>query len=424
MTSVWIVNHYASDPRDSATGSRHFSLARRLCQLGWEPVLIAASSEHNSSRQRLDPGSPWGTDQSDGVLFRWIRTSVYHGNGPARLVNILQFTIAILLRRSTRDLTPPQIVIGSTVHPLAAWSASSLARRHHVPFIFEIRDLWPQTLIDMGKLRQNGIPARLMRRLERLLCTRAAGIITLLPHAADYLATIGVDPNKVTWISNGTDVADFQTHPSATGTVFTFQYFGSLGIANGLPAILHGFSDALRENPRIKCRLKLTGNGPERSNLVKLAAELGLSDLIEFAPGVPKEQIPTVAAQSDCLVVNLLDLKIYRYGISLNKLFDYMAAARPIVIAGNAVNNPVRDSDGGVCVPANDSAAIGEAMTRVLQADNAQREKWGRNAASYVAQHFDYSVLGDKLDEVLRMHLVKAAAGHSAPVSRRDQNPQ
>jgi glycosyltransferase involved in cell wall biosynthesis len=399
---VWVVNHYASDPGDSATGSRHFSLARRLCQLGWTPVIIAASSEHNSSRQRLQPGAKVGTTLRDGVEFRWLRTSRYRGNGFRRICNIVQFTAAVIRRRSTQDLPAPHIVIGSTVHPFAAWAASRLARRYRVPFIFEIRDLWPQTLIDMGKLGQNGIPARLMRLLEFHLCNASTNIVTLLPNAADYLTTIGVDPKKVVWISNGTDVGDFKPRPLEVVDEFRFVYFGSLGYANGLPSILRGFAGTVEENPGIKCRLLLVGNGPEETHLKRLAADLGMKELIEFRSAVPKDEIPAVADHAHCLVLNLLDLRTYRYGISLNKLFDYMAAGRPIVMASNAVNNPVRDSDGGVCVAGDDSRAISTAMTDILRAGSEQRAIWGDNAARYVATHFDYKVLGERLDTLLR----------------------
>jgi glycosyltransferase involved in cell wall biosynthesis len=417
MNCVWVINHYASNPGDSAGGSRHFSLARRLHQLGWHPVIIAASSEHNSFRQRLESGEKRGTTEREGVVFRWLWTSGYSGNGVGRIVNMLQFTVAVLRRRSTRDLPAPQIIIGSTVHPLAAWAASRLARRYAVPFIFEIRDLWPQTLIDMGRLSQNGLPARLMRLMERHLCSAATSIVTLLPYAADYLQTIGVDPKKVVWISNGTDVGEFDSDPITLTGDFGFLYFGALGHANGLPAILRGFADTVRDNPDVRCQLVLVGNGPEQPGLERLALELDLGDLIEFRPAVPKDQIPTIATGAHCLMQNVLDLKVYRYGISPNKLFDYMAAGRPIVIASNSANNPVRDSDGGVCVPGDDSQAIGMAMTRVLRAGSQQRAVWGRNSATYVAEHFDYRVLGEELDSLLREAIAvkTGSVGDSSP---------
>ena len=172
-----------------------------------------------------------------------------------------------------------------------------------------------------------------------------------------------------------------------------------------MSAIVHGFAQTVDAYRARKLRLVLIGAGAERSALELLCRNLGVGTKVEFRDPVPKAMIPQLAAQADCLVMNLLDLGIYRYGISLNKLFDYMAARRPIVIACNAVNNPVRDAGGGVCVAADDGQAIAEGMAEVLDASNAQRSRWGRNAQEYVAKHFDYTVLGGRLDEVLNQVL-------------------
>jgi glycosyltransferase involved in cell wall biosynthesis len=401
MSSVWIVNHYGTDPAQTGSGSRHFSLARRLSQLGWDPVILAASAEHNTSRQRLTGRAKFGTSDRDGVTFRWIRAQTYSGNGPARILNMLQFTARVLRRRSLKDLAPPDVVIGSTVHPLAAWAGSRLAARYRVPFVFEIRDLWPQTLIDMGKLKRRSPAAVALRALERHLCNRAAAVVTLLENASDYLEEIGVPREKVFWISNGTSVDEFAATPAPSTGKFTFLYFGSMGLANGLEAILEGYADASGDRPGSESRLVLVGDGPQRSALENLSRRLGLGETVEWRQPIPKAEIPDLAATAHCLVLNVLNLDVYRYGISMNKLFDYMAASRPILIASD-VPNPVREADGGISVRGNDAEGIAKAMRAMMAASERTRERWGRNAAIYVRDHFDYNTLGEKLDAVLR----------------------
>jgi glycosyltransferase involved in cell wall biosynthesis len=414
MTNIWIVNHYASYPGDSATGSRHFSLARRLSQLGWEPVIVAASSEHNSTRQRLPQGASRGTDVRDGVKFRWLRTSSYSGNGIARILNILRFTWALLLPRSTSDLPAPSVIVGSTVHPLAAWAASVLARRRHVPFVFEIRDLWPQTLIDMGKLKDRGIPARLMRVLERKLCRDAAAIITLLPEAHTYLSARGIDARKVHWISNGTDVDEFSV-AGPPGGEFQFVYFGSIGRANAVETIVRGFAEHRKVTTASPSKLLIVGEGSEKGQLQALVRREKLDAVVEFRDAVPKFEIPAIAAGAHCLLINVLDLPIYRFGISMNKLFDYMAASRPIIIASSSVNNPVKDANGGISVPADSMSGLSEAMGTIVSATPQERQVWGENNRAFVAANFDYSVLGAYLDhvlsDILKFHMSRHAAG-------------
>lgn len=401
MRPIWIVNHYASDPAISATGSRHFSLSRHLHRMGWAPVIFAASSEHNSSNQRLKGGVNIGTAERAGVVFRLLRSPSYEGNGPRRVLNMVSFAFSLLRKPSVRGIELPSIVLGSTVHPLAALAAYRLSRRYRVPFIFEIRDLWPQTLIDMGKLSQHGFPAAVLRALERYLCNRAARVITLLPSASKYLESVGVAPEKVVWVSNGTDAKQFDSFAPLEREKFTFLYFGSMGHANGLDAIVDGYKLATENDPDSDSRLVLVGEGSEKLRLQKKAQETGLSHQVEFWDAVPKQDIPNIAAQADCLVLNLLDLSVYRFGISLNKLFDYMASARPIIIASNASNNPVRDADGGLCVEANNSAAIGDAMRAVMSATAAQRRVWSENAKRHALKNYDYEVLAAKLNSIL-----------------------
>lgn len=409
--TVWIVNHYAIDPAHSAGGARHFSLARRLSELGWNPIVIAATTAHNGRIKRIPPGAK--VTERDGVTFRWIRALQYRGNGVARILNMAQFTLALLNPFSTSGLAKPDVIIGSTVHPFGAWAASRLAKRRRVPFVFEIRDLWPQTFIDMGKMAQDGLPARLLRRLEGHLCRRADHIVTLLPYAHEYLARHGVQRSDVTWISNGTTVAAEPPAPRRTADPFVFRYVGSLGTANGMSSLISGFA-LTRDTTDRASVLEIVGDGPARAALQTQAEELGLTQSVRFHGSIPKSEVARSLSDSDALVLNLLDLPLYRYGISLNKLFDYLAAARPIIIASNSRNNPVLEADAGVPARADDPESISQAMLQVMHASAADRERWGANAWQHVREHYDYGVLGDELNRLLTSLVTKQ------PATRRD----
>lgn len=400
MKTVWIVNHYATDPRETASGSRHYSLARRLGERGWTTVLLAASTEHPSGKRRQGISRGRWTDRSrEGVIFRFFRTPQYRST-VGRLMNILTFTWALLRWGNMRGLPRPDVVIGSTVHPLAAWAASIIARRAGVPFVFEIRDLWPQTLVDMGKLPAHGLLTWTLTRLERILCSRATTIVTLLPFAGEYLVSRGVKRDKIVWISNGTDVADFEGSPPVASETFTYMYAGSVGRANGVGAIVDGFLAVAGSDARL--RLVIVGDGAERSALQDRAAGSQHGGRITFRRPVPKEQVPALLSGADVMVINVLDLDVYRYGVSMNKLFDYAASARPILIASSARNNLVRDADAGIVVPADDAQALGKAMVQMSSSfadDN--RLRWAMNARSYVVANYDYRSLARRLEFVL-----------------------
>ncbi|MFS2280429.1 glycosyltransferase family 4 protein [Microbacterium sp. OR21] len=398
MRTVWIVNHYATDPSESASGSRHFSLSKHLAQAGWAPTIIAASTEHPSGRQRISTRARQMERTVGDVRFRFLRAPAYSGNGIVRLLNILVFTVRLLLPSGTRGLPRPEVVVGSTVHPLAAWAASVLAGRLGVPFVFEIRDLWPQTLIDMNKLPSSSGIAWLLRFMERVLCRKASVIVTLLPFASHYLEERGVPREKIVWVSNGCDAADFDHSPQEE-TVdgdFVFMYFGSIGLANGVEEIVRAFAPLADDT-----RLVLYGGGPSLPRVRDVVQELRIGHAVDFRGVITKAEVPAVATLADALVINVLDLPVYRHGISMNKLFDYLAAARPVVIATNAPNNPVAEAAAGVTAPAADPAAFTRALQAVRRSSPVQRATWGANGRRLLEDEYDYAVLGRRFADAL-----------------------
>ena len=410
MKNVWILNHYALAPTE-AGGTRHFSLASALLSQGWRASIVAASVDFVSGRQRLNDGESTKLERIEGVEFLWIRTPSYAGNGAGRLLNMLAYTGRSLLKQNTVGLPKPDLIVGSSVHPFAALSAAFLARRYRFPFIFEVRDLWPRNLIDMGRIKEHSLAAILMRRLERWLYMRASRIIVLLPYAKEYIAPLGVDPAKIFWVPNGVDLARFPSLPAEPEEQrpFVLMYFGAFGQANGLEQLLDAMHSIKDQPVAQRIRLRMIGAGPLKPALEKRAAELGLST-ISFEPPVPKQEIPALAAQADAFVILIRSLpKLYKYGVSMNKLFDYLAAQRPIVIASDAANNPVKDADAGIAVAAGDVEALGNAILQISQTPWEARNAMGRRGRAYVENHFDYAVLGKKM-AVLMNEAVDASA--------------
>jgi glycosyltransferase involved in cell wall biosynthesis len=274
-----------------------------------------------------------------------------------------------------------------------------LSRRHRVPFIFEVRDLWPETLIDMGAISERSLTARFFRALEGFLYRRAAKIITPLPRAYDYISRFGIEEAKIVWIPNGVDFQRFsRVQPAPARETFTLMYFGAHGAANGLSNVI----DAMKGLAAHRIRLRLIGDGPEKMDLIKRAA--GVTS-ISFEPPVPKDAIPSLATQADAFVFNLINAPVFRFGISPNKLSDFMAAARPVIFACDAVNNPVQDSAAGISVAPQDPKALAEAILTMSHTPLADRNRMGQRGRQYVAQNYSFDKLAEKfaatLDNVL-----------------------
>ncbi len=318
-----------------------------------------------------------------------------------RLVNMMAFAAHLLASPTVRRMVAPDVVIGSSVHPFAAWAGLRLAQRHSVPFIFEVRDLWPQTLVDMGAAREGSLAVSLLRKLEWHLYRAAASIVVLMPRADEYICRLGIPRDKIVWIPNGVELNGVGPPPMQPNEdVFTLMYFGAHGRANGLDNILVAMARLRDVSPGLRVRLRLVGDGPLKPDLTEQAQRLELDNVV-FEPAVPKATIPTLAAAADAFVVNLADLPIYRYGISLNKLFDYMAAGRPVVFAGASINNPVVEAKAGISVPPGDPDALAGAIAKVAAMPFSERVEMGRSAYAYVKAHHDFRILARRLADCL-----------------------
>jgi glycosyltransferase involved in cell wall biosynthesis len=412
MKQVWILNHYAFEP-DGAGGSRHFSLAEKALAYGWQSTIIGASVEHLTGRQRLGPGETRRKVSHGQVTFLWLRVPEHQGNGFGRIMNMLAYTVRVLLPGYTRDLAKPDVIVGSSVHPLAAWAGAMLARRYQVPFVFEVRDLWPQTLIDFGRLSEQSLVTRVLRRLELWLYRKASRIVVLLPRAGDYIVPLGIPEEKVVWIPNGVDLAAFP--PSAapargTDQPFTLMYLGSLGQANGMETVLHAMKAVAEQSKPGAIKLRIIGGGPSKPALLELAGRLRLND-VSFEPPVPRSAVPALAATADGFVISVVDRpRLYRYGISMNKLFDYLAGARPIVIASSAVNNPVAEAGAGITVRPNDPQDMAKAIVRLARMPAVERNQMGAAGRHYVEQHHSFERLAGRLASTLDAALAEGDA--------------
>lgn len=396
MKVVWLLNHYAVEPSGSG-GTRHYSLAKHAARHGYQIILIGASVEHLTGRQRLATGESKRLEESDGVTFLWLKTGRYKGNGIGRIRNMLEYSWRVLRRSSTVDLPDPNIVIGSSVHPLAALAGQKIAHRYRVPFVFEIRDLWPETLIQMGRVSRGGLAAIVLRRLERWLCDKAERIVVLLPRAHEYLKRYDISAEKVVWIPNGADPDESPYVSPEPKDPITLMYLGAHGTANGLDAILRAIEEYNRQPGGGRIHFRFVGEGPEKKRLQLVATSLGISDSVSFEPAVPRRQVPELAAEADAFLLNVRDLELYRYGFSFNKLFDYMAAGRPVVFAGCADDNPIAAAQAGFVVGADDVEGMAAAFFELVSLSFDARREMGLRGRRYLEAHFSSRVLAERL---------------------------
>ena len=401
--NIWLVNHYAILPQQ-AGGTRHYVLARELVERGHQVTIIASSFDHTTRQEmHLREGEASRLEVVNGVRFLWIRTPPYRGNSPKRLWNMMVFARKVLGLQATDLGGPPDVVLGSSPHLFAAWAAERIARRYRVPFVLEVRDLWPQSLVDLGGFSENHPFVQFLERIERSLYQRACRIITLLPGAGGHVAEKGGDISRITWIPNGVDLSlvPAPTPPPSNGE-FTFLYAGAHGLANRLDFLLDAIQYAQNMRPDLTLRFRFVGDGPEKPALIERSRKLGIQN-VTFEDPVPKSEIYHVMSAANAFVVVLHDTPLYRWGISVNKIYDYLAMARPIALAApdSIYNNPVKEAGAGLTASAGDPKAYAESLIELANMPAEELWRIGLKGRKYVEENHDFKRLADRLEGVL-----------------------
>ena len=383
---IWIINHYAAPPA-MAGGTRHYQLARQLKQRGHDVLIIAANYNHFSQSFMPTPAGVGKIDDAYEVPFIWIPTPRYRGNTLSRFWNMLVFSSRLLNKKYLPLSSPPDVIIGSSPHLFAAFGAELLSRRLKKPFVLEIRDLWPETLVDLGRMSTRHPLIKIMKHIEKYLYKRAKRIISLLPAADKYLIACGVDPEHILWLPNAidTDIVPDNLLP-ATSDKFTFMYAGAHGLANDLDTVLHAAKILQDKSSADRMRICLIGEGPAKRHLQELAAQLKLTS-VEFLDPVPKNQIYSVLNRADAFLMLLKKSPVFRWGISPNKLFDYLVMERPVIFGVDTPFNPIEQYHAGLSVPPSDPAALATAMHDLSLLPKEELNNMGLRGKNFVLQH-------------------------------------
>jgi len=385
-----VLIHQAFVSPDEAGGTRHYELGKRAVEQGIEFTIVASDISYLTGARTVGDEGRISEQSFDGV--RVLRAYTYpslHRSFAWRVVSFLSFMLTSIrggLRAGRVD-----VVMGTSPPIFQAVSAWLVARVRRRPLLLEIRDLWPEFAIDLGVLRNRAL-IRLSRWLERFLYARAAHLLVNSPAYRDYLIGKGVPPDKVTLIANGVDAAMFA--PDARGgrvrealgltDKFVVTYAGALGLANDIETILRAAA-RLTDHPQI--HFLLVGDGKERARLEARARELNVRN-VTFAGARAKTDMPEILAASDACVATLKDIAMFRTTYP-NKVFDYMAAARPTVLAiDGVIRRVIETARAGVFVPPGDDRALANAVLS-LNADRGLAAEMGRNARAYVVEHFD-----------------------------------
>ena len=398
--NIWILNHYADTPDGQAT--RTYDLSKQLVDRGHRVTILAAGFSHYKFREEhLRAGESWREENCNGVRFIWLKTFPYRKNDWRRVLNMASYAWRAFWRcMKLREI--PDVIIGVSVHPLAAlagWAASAVRGSR---FMIELTDLWPEVLIDFGMLSRRNPIAWLLRALEKFLYRRAERIIMIWPRTGEYVKRLGISPGKVVWIPHLADLSRYESLKPYDGRIaerFTLMYLGSFASSTAMEVILKS-AKILQNRGRREVRFVLVGGGTDQDKLAELARKLGLRN-VEFPGLVPKRDIVKSMGDADAFLLSLKDAPLLKYGISLNKICDYLASGRPTILAGNPGYDPIQEANAGLSVPAEKPEALADAIELLMTLPPEQRIQMGINGREYLGRVHGLTVLADRLEKIL-----------------------
>jgi glycosyltransferase involved in cell wall biosynthesis len=302
------------------------------------------------------------------------------------------------VKRDGRALARPDLVIGSSPQLFAAAAGLAVARHFGVPFVFEVRDLWPESLLAGGGRKGPGY--LLLDAVARRLYRRADRILVLAQGAADYLAQRGIPAAKLIHVPNGVDVESVRPAAEHNGNrPFTLVYAGAHGPANGLDRVLDA-AEILGD--RSPVRFLLVGDGPFKDALRADARRRHL-DNVEFRDAVGREELVSIFAHADAGLMLLRDAPLFSFAVSPNKLFDYLAAGLPVVCnVRGVVSRLLVVARAGVLASDSSGGALANAVLRLRDTDFARRREMGIAGRQWVERERSRQVLGQRLDRHLR----------------------
>ncbi len=399
---ILLINHYAGSV-EHGMEYRPYYLGRAWRRAGHAVRIVAASRSHLRTRQP-DVRGALASETLDGVEYDWLKTPRYSGNGVARVANMLAFVSRLARERGRYVDFRPDVVVASSTYPWDIYPAAAIARAAGARLVFEVHDLWPMSPMVLGPMSRRHPFIVSLQWAEDYACRHADRVVSLLPHADRHLVTRGMDPAKFACIPNGIDVAEWDRADRALpagldesiaalrrSCRLIVGYAGGHGVSNALDPLLE--AARLLEPHRIG--VLLVGAGPEKARLMRVACAAGLR-LVRFADPVHKSSVPALLRSLDVLFHSLSPSPLYAFGISPNKLMDYMAAGKPVVQAVCAGNDVVAQARCGVTVSPGDAQGIASAVCGLAALDESGRAEMGRRGREHVTAHFDYRVLAER----------------------------
>ena len=404
MKKIWIMNHYG-EPPTTGTNTRHFNFAKILTERGYNVKIFTSSMIHRTTINYISDNIKFLEKQICGVSFVFIKSSNYKGNGTYRIKNMLDYAMGIY--NVTKQFDKPDIIYASSPHPLTWLSSYFIAKRYDAKFIVETRDLWPETLVAMGRIKKSSVIGKILYALEKYIYQRADSLIFTFPGGKDYIESIGLNFSKVNYINNGINIKEFYEQKEKyfyddmdleNENTFKVLYTGSMGQANELKYLVES-AERINNYGMYNIKFILFGDGYQKEELERYVKDNNIDNVI-FKDKVDKRYIPNILSKSNLNVFTGKHIYLYKYGLSLNKMFEYFASGKPTISNIECGYDLLEKYKCGITVKGGSAEALTEGILKFYNMAKEEYNDYCENALK-AAKDFDFEYLTDKLEDVI-----------------------
>lgn len=407
--NVWIVNHYAIPPSMGGL-VRHYYFSKYLQKKGHTVKIFTSSKIHNTDINMIKDKSLYREEIEDGVEYTFVRSRDYKGNGIDRIVNMidLPFKMWKAMKQFWKK-KKPDVIYTSSPDLFVAFFALLFGKRHRVPVVVEIRDLWPESIVEyVGMSKRNPI-IKVLYMLEKWIYRKANQLIFTIPGGKDYIIDKKwdkkVDLKKVNYINNGVDLEEYSKEKSIGFTdedldnnKFKVVYVGSIRQVNNVRALVK-VAERLQRRGETDIQLLIYGDGTEKARLEEYCKNQGLTNIV-FKGKVDKKKVPYILSKSNLNLLNYKQAATWKYGGSQNKQFEYLASGRPICSNVKMGHSIIEKYQCGLERDIISPDQYVEAILYFKNMDSESYEEMCKNAIK-ASQEFDYNRLGELVENTL-----------------------
>jgi len=404
-TNIWIINDYAGSPFHGMI-YRHYYMAKELQKRNIKTTIISASYSHFMTNRPPIKEKAYLLEKVDMIEYLWLKVMEYKDSRDKKRI-FKWFQFCLKLFTVSNKIDKPDVIVCSGSAPMLIIPSYYLAKKHGAKLIFEIRDIWPLTLMDFKGYSKYNPLIYIMQKSVNFGFRNADKVISVLPHTDSYIREQGIFNVDFSYLPNGIFLEELQnptplnekTLSELPKNKFTIGYAGAMGMGDGLDLLID-VAVELKEESNIN--FVLIGKGSEKKRLEKRVIDLKLNN-VKILDAIPKREVQNLLAQFDVCYIGWEDKEIYKYGISANKIFDYMYAGKPIIHLFTGRGDLITKANCGISIREHKSSLISEAILKLYNTPKEERKKIGMRGKKFVLENHTYSKIIDNFIDMCKV---------------------